>query len=108
MVSSFSVTHSQRLLSLTVGGWDLLTPMAPVAEDFDLKREMTTGVFVGARLVGPAARPEFVSWLKDSYVAGLTACWGHLRDQRGAVEALAALVSLRAQSRHISPQLDMN
>ena len=84
--TGMAMFQADRLLSLTVGGGDPLTPMAPVADDFDLKRD-----FLGSRLLGPEARPDLVEWFKDEYVSGLTACWAHLRDKEGAVEALAAL-----------------
>lgn len=75
--------QSDRLLSLTIGGWDPLTPMAPVAKDFDLKRD-----FLTSRLL---ARPDLVEWFKEAYIPGLTACWAHLRDKDGAVDALIEL-----------------
>ena len=48
--------QADRLLSLTVGGWDPETPMAPVAPDFDLQRD-----FLASRLLGKEARPDLVA-----------------------------------------------
>jgi pimeloyl-ACP methyl ester carboxylesterase len=78
--------QAHRLLSLTIGGWDPVTEMPPVADNFDLKRD-----FLSSRLLGPEARPDLSEWFKDAYVPGLTACWSQLRDKAGAIEALTAL-----------------
>ena len=74
--------QAHRLLSLTIGGWDPVTEMPPVADDFDLKRD-----FLSSRLLGPEARPDLSEWFKGAYVPGLTACWSQLRDKAGAIEA---------------------
>lgn len=78
--------RADRLLSLTIGGWDPETEMPPVADDFDLKRDL-----LSSRLRGKEARPDLVEWFEDAYLPGLAACWSHLRDKEGAVEALADL-----------------
>jgi pimeloyl-ACP methyl ester carboxylesterase len=78
--------RADRLLSLTIGGWDPETEMLSVRDGFDLKRD-----FLSSRLLGKEARPDLVEWFKDAYIPGLTACWSHLRDKAGAIEALADL-----------------
>jgi hypothetical protein len=69
--------------------------MAPGADDFYLKREMTTGDFIGA-LLGPEARPELESWFKDP----TSLAWLHVGATCGTSRATCFkhwLVRLRAQ-----------
>ena len=80
--SGMAVFHPERLLSLTIGGWDPIGGVAsvPGAGTFD-------DLLEGARTAAPA----LTQWVTDDVKPGLSACWDALRDVAGSADAIAAL-----------------
>jgi pimeloyl-ACP methyl ester carboxylesterase len=83
MAAGLAAHHPERLLSLTIGGWDPVGGRpggrGGPAVDFD-------DVLAGAR----ARAPELTAWITPEVVPGLRGCWEALADVEGAEAALAA------------------
>ncbi len=78
--------HPERLASLTVGSWDLVSGVAsalPPGMSFVPFERM----LAGAR----ASAPALLAWVTPDVEPGLRACWDALRDLDGAGAAVLAL-----------------
>ena len=71
----------QRLLSLTVGGWDILNGVRTAIPNGSVSFEQILG---GAR----AAAPELFEWVTPEVEPGLAACWSACGQLEGASEAV--------------------
>jgi pimeloyl-ACP methyl ester carboxylesterase len=81
--SGMAVYQPQRLLSLTIGGWD---PVGGAAMD----SPGPIGIDEFLQLAKKAA-PQLVEWVTDATKPGLAACWEALADTQGSAEALQDL-----------------
>lgn len=81
--SGMAVHHPDRLLSLTIGGWD---PVGGVARD----APRPAGIDAFLKLA-KAAAPHLTSWVTDDVKPGLAACWEALSEVDGTEAALQSL-----------------
>jgi pimeloyl-ACP methyl ester carboxylesterase len=78
MAAGFAARHPDRLLSVTLGGWD------PVGGR--IARVEFETILAGVR----ALAPQQSAWIRPEFEAGLRACWNALADVAGAEAALAS------------------
>ena len=92
--SGMAIFQAQRLLSLTIGGWDPIGgPSSPNrASGLGAVNELPASTDFDAviELAGSMA-PELVAGITNDAKPGLAACWAALADVAGSKEALAAL-----------------
>jgi pimeloyl-ACP methyl ester carboxylesterase len=81
--------HPERLASLTVGGWDLVSGVER-ARPANAVGEMTFAqLLAGTRSVAPT----LVEWVTPEVEPGLAACWDALSDLAGADTAVLRLAA---------------
>jgi pimeloyl-ACP methyl ester carboxylesterase len=80
--TGMALHHSDRLASLTIGGWD------PIG---GLSAEPAMGTFNELLERAHESAPNLTTWVTTNVLPGLEACWNALKETDGSEAALSSL-----------------